>query len=124
MTSATVEDLRNFLDLPVADDTDLTRFLEASELVVAEDLANSGLSPARLTQISIFLGCHFATLAIEKSGLMEIEVGESRSKFKGPSSFDRGYSLTRYGQQAVSLDTTGALARNALARPKAEFRVV
>lgn len=123
-SSATVEDIQSHLDLKPQDNTDLTRFLETAQLIVAEDLANSGLSADRLVQITIFLGAHFATLAIEKGGILENRIDDTATKWKGPSSFDRGYLLTRYGQQAVSLDTTGALARNANAKQKAEFRVL
>lgn len=99
-------------------------FREAAELVVAEDLAGAGHSTARLDLIAKYMSAHFATVSFERGGLTRQKVGESADTYKTGLDSDQGYMLTRFGQQAVSLDSSGILALNAAPRQKAEFRVV
>jgi len=106
------------------DDISLTEYIATAELVVSEDLADSGLSAARQTMIGKYLAAHFAVVAVERGGLTRSKVGESTDTFKEGSKSDRGFNLTRFGQQAVALDSSGILALNANAMTKAEFRVV
>lgn len=98
--------------------------LSAAELVVSEDLAVSGLTPERKELIVNFLAAHFAVISFERGGLTRQKVGESTDTYKEGSNSDRGYLMTRFGQQAVALDTSGTLALNANPTQKAEFRVV
>ncbi len=107
-----------------ADTIDMTPHIDAARIIVDEDLASAGHSDNRLRQILRFLAAHFATLAIERGGLTRYEVGESVESYKPGSDLDRGLSSTRWGQQAIALDTAGILSKIGSIKQRAEFRVV
>jgi hypothetical protein len=125
MTTASVDDVRAMLQLPPADSTDLSPFLDSAEVVVTEDLVGTLMTDERKRLISIYLAAHFATLAIERGGLTRLKTGTSEEEYNtlfGRS--DQGFRLTRYGQQAVALDTSGILDLMSRQSLQAEFRVV
>lgn len=106
------------------EDSDLAEFVSAAELVVTEDLAGVSLSISRRELITKYLAAHFAVLTLERGGLVRQEIGESSDTYKEGSNTQMGYLMTRFGQQAIALDTSGTLATNATPKQKAEFRVV
>ena len=122
MATVTTDEVKKLL--AIEEEVNLTTFIAAADLIVSEDLASTSLTTDRKKLITLFLAAHFATLSLEKGGLTRYEVGESSESYKAGSDLDRGFSLTRYGQQAISLDNSGTLARNATPTQKAEFRVV
>ena len=117
-------DVRELMLLPEMELSDIEPHLQVAQLIVAEDLASSGLSTERKEKITLFLAAHFAVLALEVGGLTRKDVGESAESYRAVATGDRGYMMTRYGQQAMALDTTGTLTSNAQGALKAEFRVV
>ena len=106
------------------EETAIAEFIEAAELVVSEDLAASTASVPRLELITKYMAAHFTVVSFERGGLTRQKAGESADTYKTGLDSDQGYLLTRFGQQAVSLDTSGILALNATPKQKAEFRVV
>lgn len=104
--------------------SDYDTFIAIANLVVDEDLGSSGLSASRLKEIERYLAAHFAALSKEKGGLRRKRVGEASEEYNIPSFRELGYLSTRYGQQAVTLDTTGTLGANSKSANKAQFRVV
>lgn len=124
MTTATVEDVRELMQLPPEDSTDLGFFHEMAESIVTETIGTK-LTEARARLVSINLAAHFALLAIERGGLTRMKTGSSEEEYNslfGRS--DQGFALTRYGQQALALDISGSLYLMAQTKGKAEFRVV
>ncbi len=117
VTSQEVRDLMGTLDT-----MDLTEHVNSAGIVVEEDLVNSGLSVQRRKLVELYLAAHFATLALEKGGLKSDEVGESVETYQTMS--EKGFNSTRWGQQAMSLDSSGILADNANPSARAEFEVV
>lgn len=105
-------------------DSEFDPHIAAAELVVSEDLVDSGLSVDRKQMIGTFLAAHFALLTFERGGLIRERVGDSSSAYKPGSESDRGFALTRFGQNAIALDTSGTLALRANTTQRAEFRVV
>jgi hypothetical protein len=101
---------------------DTTPFIATAHLLITEDLAASGLSTARLTQIELYLAAHFVALTEERGNLSEHTVGDATEKYS--MKLGSGLSLTRYGQQAVNLDTSGKLRTLANEGQSAQFRVV
>ncbi len=91
-------------------DTDRTldSFIITASLIVTEELASAGHSNARLTQIELYLAAHFVALAEERGGLQRWQVGDSAELIANV--YDKGFQMTRYGQQAMALDTSGALS--------------
>lgn len=86
---------------------DVAAFIDTAHLIVTEDLANSGHSSDRLKQIELYLAAHFVALAEEKGNISAKKVGEASERYA--MTFDRGFAITRFGQNAIDLDTTGIL---------------
>jgi hypothetical protein len=107
-------------------DLDILPFIETANLLVDEELDGKGLSDERLRQIELYLAAHFTSLRAERGQLRRTGTGDSTEVYAGK--FVEGFALTRYGQQALMLDTTGTLAALSAAAKtqarKAEFRVV
>src|ERR1700679_3492232 len=90
---------------------DLTGFINTADLLITEELSNvrPALSVLRLTQIEKYLAAHYCCVAIERGGLTRQRVGESEDFYQGFSNKEISLSSTRFGQQAVILDTSGRL---------------
>ena len=119
---ATDEDVRAYVSLGSSIST--TPYISAANALVEANLASSGLSSTILTQIEIFLAAHFAVLSTERGGLRRDAFGDSSQSYQTISEKFTGLNTTRYGQQAIVLDTTGTLAAIGVTKPKAQFRVV
>lgn len=119
----------NATDMP---NSDVAPHIAIADLIVTEDLTSTVLTAARKIQIELYLAAHFAVLAWEAGGLGEQSIGDSKERYKYISSKSLGFSSTRFGQQAVTLDISGKLKELedvASAAPpsvakKALFRVV
>jgi hypothetical protein len=125
MPRVTRDELKAMLR-PYADgaaDTDLDLFIGQAEMLVDEELMGSGLSGNRLKYIELNLAAHYATVAIERGGFTYQKSMSSEEGYATPRDKVQ-LSSTRFGQQALSLDTTGKLAGMDSPGGKAEFRVV
>lgn len=92
--------------IEVESGVDLTPFIEDANELVTECCLDSDYSAARLIRIETWLAAHFYAiysprLANENAG----GVGQSIE-----TSIGLGFNVTRYGQQAMRLDTAGNLA--------------
>ena len=90
-------------------DTELTTttFITTAHLIVTEDLGDAGYSSDRQKQIELYLAAHFTALMEEGGGITRRRMGDSDESYalvKG-----NGLMMTRYGQQAMALDTSGIL---------------
>lgn len=99
-------------------------FIELAYVLVDEHLADQGLSANVLCQIELFLAAHFFTLTEERGGLVRSAVGESSETYA--DIYKGGFKSTRFGQQAITLDTSGVLANlsSTAANPKARLTLV
>ena len=97
-------------------------FIDTATLMVDELLAGRGHSDARLKQIELYLAAHYALLALEGGNVKSEKLGEATTTYAGV--FTEGLRLTRYGQQALALDTFGILGKVGTGNNLAEFRVV
>lgn len=104
--------------------TDFTTFIQTATLVVTEELGSSGLSKDRLTQIELYLAAHLTVISLEKGGLTRQKIGDSEDFYQLWTNLSTGFNATRFGQQAVMLDTTGTLQAIGSGKLKAQFRVV
>ena len=89
----------------------VTLFIAQANVVVNELLAPSGssvLSDDRLKLIETYIAAHFATLVRERGGMQEDKLGDALQRYH--NIYKAGFSSTRFGQQALFLDTTGKLA--------------
>lgn len=122
VTSSDVQALVPFIGA----DTLLDPFIVTADLIVQEELAGQGMSVARLTQIELYLAAHFALLVYERGGLQSQRIG-----FQGPQDTyktidmgETGLMSTRFGQQAITLDSSSRLLALNNTGLKAKFRVV
>lgn len=70
------------------------------------------------------LAAHLYLLSVERGGMVAQKIGESSETYARNDSGLTGMGSTRFGQLAISLDTTGVLA--GLLNPtkkKAQFRI-
>lgn len=108
-TAAAVNKIRSVVD----DDTDMAEqlepFIETANSLVTELCTSGSLSDERLELIERWLSAHFYSLQVDARLTLSETVGPLTETFFGKV----GYALnqTPYGQQAMLLDTTGALAR-------------
>lgn len=104
---------------------DLSPFIEAADLLVVEELTGRGMSNDRLKQIELYVAAHFVTVTLERGGLQiqQIGFGGPRDEYKGIEDSAVGLMSTRFGQQAVMLDTSGRLLAISKKSLTARFRV-
>ena len=101
---------------------DVSPFIETANLIVEEQLVSAGMTPARLKQIELYLSAHFVAITEERGGLTSTGTGASKETYFGL--LGEGLKATRYGQQVISLDTSGILVLESGGKSQAEFRVV
>lgn len=109
---------------PVVTDTQLAAFTDMADLIVAEDLAGQSLSVERLDQIALYLAAHFATISIYHGGLSHQRVSDSEERYQPVSEKLTGLATTKFGQSAISLDTSGTLSKLAGPSKRALFEVI
>ena len=106
-------------------DRDTQPFINTATLIVTEELSGKGLSSDRLDAITLYLSAHFVCVTEERGGLRRSKLGDADESYVVPSSNEVGFASTRYGQQAMILDTTGTLANvSAGAKLRARFTVI
>jgi len=104
--------------------TAIDPFITTADLVVQEELTTRNLSQDRLSQIECYLAAHFAIVAYERGGLNRQRIGESEDFYHEVGGDSLNLMATRYGQQAVFLDSSGRLGGMSKSTIKARFRVV
>lgn len=120
-----VADLKKLVDLPETKvDSDLQPFLDTARLIVSEDLSGTSLSAARLELIELNLAAHYAVVSLEYGGLQEWQAGESKEQYKSIDPKAVGLDSTRFGQQALALDSSGTLRAKLSTKRTARFTVV
>jgi hypothetical protein len=105
---------------------DTTPFIATADLIVTEDLANAGLSQARLTQIELYLAAHFVCITEERGGVAAEKLGDASERYNAPATGKDigGLATTRYGQQALALDTSGILKAKGKTTLSAQIQLV
>ncbi len=88
---------------------DVDLFINIANRLVTDMLGASGLSSARLKDIELWLSAHFIAVEKEGGGLLKEKAGTSSVEFN-PLIGAEGLALTRFGQQAITLDTTNTLS--------------
>lgn len=85
---------------------DLTVFIEVSNVMISDHLADKEISAAALRLIALYLAAHFAFLA--EGQVKSEKIGASSTSFN----MSTGLALlsTTFGQQAIMLDSSGTLS--------------
>lgn len=105
MPRAVSADVQKLIDNSAAD---VTLFIDIATNFVDAQLLSYGFSDTTLKYLETFLAAHFAVLALEKGALAEQSIGEAKEKYHNV--YKAGLASTRFGQQAITLDTSGTLA--------------
>lgn len=90
--------------------TDCAPFLATANAIFNATLQGKGLPSDLSDQIILYLAAHFAVLTTESGGLKRSKLSEADESYRIPGDKDTGLSFTRFGQQAMLLDTSGTLA--------------
>ena len=104
MPRVTTAQVKAILDTSITDAI-VTTQIETADLLIDEELANVGLSAARLAKISLYLAAHFCTVT-DRQVKSEGADGVTAT-YDGATGM--GLSSSIHGQQALALDTTGRL---------------
>lgn len=117
-------DIRKIVPVPSdRDDTDLQPYIDGASILRTEVLVSSGLSSARLDLIELYLAAHFAVVGLEFGGLRSWQTGQSKEDYKGVEFSKVGIEATRWGQQAIALDTSNTLVNMSQVKGRAAFSV-
>jgi len=126
MSLNTPDIIRNSMEVPpdLADDA-IQGFLDDANLFVSETLVNANFSTARFTAIEKYICCHLMLMLTERGGLTSSQTGEySRDTYVAATFANEiGFAASRYGQQAIMLDSTGALKGLSSKKLPAQFGV-
>jgi len=116
------EAVKEIIQTDIANDVLDTSFIDTANVYVDEVLTTSGLSTAVLEKIELYLAAHFVAITQEGGALTRSKLGDADESYANV--YSGGLNLTRFGQAALALDSTGALAAAAQTALKAEFRIV
>lgn len=88
---------------------DYDLFINMANTLVTKLLGSvSGLTAQQLVDIELWLSAHFIALVEEGGGVLKEKTGTSSVEFN-PLSGAKGLGLTRFGQNAITLDTSNIL---------------
>ena len=107
----------------LADDVVLSNMIDTANIFVDTHLVPAaGHSNLILEKIELYLSAHFVALTEEKGGITRQKFGDADESFA--QIYEAGFKSTRFGQQALALDTSGILNNVSATKLKAEFRVI
>lgn len=96
---------------------DTEPFIDNANLFVNNQLGSSGLSEATLTMIELYVSAHLVGISINEGNVKNKRIGESQKTYSTPFILD-GLKLTKYGDTALLLDTSGTLSSAGKKPPK------
>lgn len=118
MARVTPEEVKEIIDTEL---TDIYAFIQTANILVTDLLVNKGIDVDRLKEIERWLSAHFLAMRDQDAGMTTGQtIGDTKVFYSRNSG--KGLNLSRYGQQAMVLDSTGTLA--ALNRKRARLTVV
>jgi len=114
--------VKEIIATDLSGDVILTSMIDTANLYIDTHLSSAGHGEPILRKIELYLAAHFVALTEEKGGMVRDKLGDAETEFA--DNFSDGIGSTRFGQTAISLDTSGTLASLGAAKLKAQFRVV
>ncbi len=102
-------------------DPQINAFIVTANLVVTENLADSGLSDERLTEIEKWLTAHLASTRDQRTQSETVD-GRTTLSFQGKTGM--GLDATYYGQMVKTLDTTGILSEMGAGLKRATIEMI
>lgn len=118
-----VSQVKELIATAIEDSVILANMVDTANVIVDTHLLDAGLSDALLAKIELYLSAHFVAITEEKGALKSEKLGDSTDTWD-TSYVDAGFNTTRFGQTALTLDSSGKLANASTSNLKAEFRIV
>ncbi len=97
-------------------------FIADANTVVETNLLGLGLRAAVLKMIEKYLAAHFAAITEERGGMLKDKFGDGAVEFS--DNYGEGFKGTRFGQMALSLDSTGTLRSILTSTIDSQFRLI
>lgn len=118
------ERVKEIVTTSISDEVVASNMLFTANNLVTTHLLNEGYSSDTLEQIEMYLAAHLVALSEEKGGLIRTQFGDAEEWYS--DQYDTGLRMTRFGQTALALDSSGVLANISAAAKvlKAQFRIV
>jgi hypothetical protein len=121
MARVTSAEVAAIIDYDTTGITDITPFITAANLLVTQVCTDSSLGTDLLKEIERWLAAHF--VAVRDPKLTSQSAGGASDSYE-TNKTGFGLKLTRYGQQAMALDTSGALMAIAEGAKKASMKIL
>ncbi len=118
----TGEEVKEVVNTKIDAGTILTNMVDTANVFIDTHLLSAGLPSEILKKIELYLAAHFVALTEEQGGITRSKMGDADESYANV--YKPGFGATRFGQQALALDTTGILNSVSRITLKAEFRVV
>lgn len=119
----TAAQVKEIIDTSIADNVLDSSMIDTANVIVDMYLLEEGYTEAYLTKIELYLAGHFVCITEEEGAHILSKTGDATEEWAADW-FGPGFQSTRYGQAALTLDSSGTLAGVGSAQLKAEFRVV
>lgn len=105
----------------IPDALDVSPMIDAATTLVTDNLVGKGMSDATLTLITKYIAAHFTLISLYSEPKYE-EIERTRNEYNFKPG--QGLASTRFGQQAIFIDTSGVLALMGTSQPYARFTLV
>jgi hypothetical protein len=118
-TRATDDDIHELMpDLDSGFDS--TKYIRWANVIVTTKLTGLGFSADYLKMIEEALAAHFVAIAKPENNIMREKIGDADAMYHGKS--DMHLNFTKWGQQAMILDTSGTLSK--LGKRRGEVKAI
>lgn len=109
MARVTTTEVQNIVQTSASGPAIQEHIVVASRLV-DDILSGQSLSADRLRDIELYLAAHLTALFDPSTGMAtQVRIGEAENEYDFGGSLGEGLKLTRFGQMALTLDTTRRL---------------
>lgn len=118
----TIEDLKVLV--PTVSDAAAQIFIDSADAIVQEKVISAAYAPRTTYLIELYLAAHFASFSgTDGGGMIRAKVGMSEESYADPTEGMQGIANSRFGLQALALDTAGTLVDLTTRPVKAVFKV-
>lgn len=118
-TRVSVEEVKLIISTTIGDPA-VFEHIEVASHLVDDLLVGKGLSTERLRDVELYLSAHFVAIRDQDAGQITDKTVDTTTATYG-GDLGVALSFTRYGQQALALDTSGTLT--SVGKARAQFRV-
>jgi len=119
----TVDEVRAIIETSLSDTIILDSMIDTANLYINTHLLGVGHTEEMLAKIELYLSAHFVAITEEGGTLQSSKMGDAEDEWE-TDYYKAGLNSTRYGQAAITLDTSDTLLGIGSGVLKAQFRVV